>query len=53
MSTQPEYFLDTAFAIALASKSDAFRQDALELAGRLNKLGRDWSPRGRCSFGDR
>jgi len=37
MSAQPEYFLDTAFAIALASKSDAFHQDALELAARLKK----------------
>ena len=37
MSAQPEYFLDTAFAIAPASKSEAFHQDALELAGRLKK----------------
>jgi predicted nucleic acid-binding protein len=35
MSTQPEYFLDTAFAIALASKSDVFHQDAIELAKSL------------------
>jgi len=37
MSTQPEYFLDTSYAIALASKSDAFHQQALELAGRLKE----------------
>ena len=37
MSTPPEYFLDTAFAIALASKSDAFHQPALELAGHLRE----------------
>ena len=35
MSTQAEYFLDTAFAIALASKSDVFHQDAIELAKSL------------------
>ena len=35
MSTQPEYFLDTAFAIALVSKSDVFHQDAIELAKSL------------------
>ena len=35
MSAPPEYFLDTAFAIALASKSDVFHQDAIELAKSL------------------
>jgi uncharacterized protein len=35
MSTQHEYFLDTAFAIALASRSDAFHSTALELAANL------------------
>jgi predicted nucleic acid-binding protein len=35
MSAPPEYFLDTAFAIALASKSDIFHQAAIELAKNL------------------
>ena len=35
MSTQAEYFLDTAFAIAVALKSDVFHQDAIELAKSL------------------
>ena len=37
MSPQPEFFLDTAFAIALASRKDAYHQTALELAGNLKE----------------